>query len=175
MAIDERLPFKALRIAVLTLSDTRTMDTDTSGALLADRLQEAGHELADRTICSDDPDAIERQLRQWIADPGIEVVITTGGTGVTGRDSTPEVFASVGEKDIPGFGELFRMVSFKKIGTSALQSRAAAIVANGTYLFALPGSTGACRDGWDEILKYQLDFRHRPCNFAELIPRLKET
>ncbi len=175
MAIDERLPFKPLRIAVLTLSDSRTLETDTSGALLAERLQEAGHELADRKLCSDDRKTIEAQLSDWIADPDIEVVITTGGTGVTGRDSTPEAFATVGEKDIPGFGELFRMVSFQKIGTSALQSRAAAVVANGTYLFALPGSTGACRDGWDEILKYQLDFRHRPCNFAELIPRLKES
>ena len=174
MAIDERLPFKPLNIAVLTLSDSRTLETDTSGALLADRLQEAGHRLAARDICSDDRAAIEARLRAWIADDGIEVVITTGGTGVTGRDSTPEAFAAVAEKDIPGFGEMFRTISYAKIGTSALQSRACAAVAGGTYLFALPGSTGACRDGWDEILKYQLDFRHRPCNFAELIPRLKE-
>ncbi|MEM8915752.1 MAG: molybdenum cofactor biosynthesis protein B [Pseudomonadota bacterium] len=175
MAIDHTKPFKPLRIAVLTLSDTRGLENDKSGSLLAERVETAGHILADRQICPDEPADIESQLKGWIDDPGIEVVITTGGTGVTGRDSTPEVFDKVGEKSIPGFGELFRMISFQKIGTSALQSRAVAIVANGTYLFALPGSTSACRDGWDEILQYQLDFRHRPCNFAELIPRLKES
>ncbi|MGD9511098.1 MAG: molybdenum cofactor biosynthesis protein B [Geminicoccaceae bacterium] len=172
--IDESVPFRALRIAVLTVSDTRTAADDRSGDTLAERALAAGHELAARAIVRDDFAAIVAQLRAWIADPGVEVVITTGGTGVTGRDLTPEALAEVAEKHIAGFGELFRMLSYQKIGTSSLQSRADAAVAGGTYLFCLPGSPGACRDGWDEILRFQLDIRHRPCNFAELIPRLRE-
>ena len=172
--IDESVPFRALRIAVLTVSDTRTAADDRSGDTLAERLLAAGHELAARAIVRDDLAAIVARLRAWIADPAVEVVITTGGTGVTGRDVTPEALAEVAEKRIAGFGELFRMLSYQKIGPSWLQSRADAAVAGGTYLFCLPGSPGACRDGWDEILRFQLDIRHRPCNFAELIPRLRE-
>lgn len=172
--VDESRTFRPLRIAVLTVSDSRLLDDDRSGDLLVERLKTAGHELAGRDIVKDDPDAIAGRFRAWIDDPAVEVVISTGGTGVTGRDITPEALARVVEKDIPGFGEMFRMISFQKIGTSALQSRASAGVAKGTYLFTLPGSTGACRDGWDEILQNQLDIRHRPCNFAELIPRLRE-
>ena len=172
--IDESVPFRALRIAVLTVSDTRTAADDRSGDTLAERLLAAGHELAARAIVRDDLAAIVARLRAWIADPAVEVVITTGGTGVTGRDVTPEALAEVAEKRIAGFGELFRMLSYQKIGTSSLQSRADAAVAGGTYIFCLPGSPGACRDGWDEILRFQLDIRHRPCNFAELIPRLRE-
>jgi len=173
--IDESRVFRALNICVLTISDTRTVDDDKSGQALIDRLQEAGHKLAQRLIVKDDQAAIEAALRRCIDDPEIHVVISTGGTGVTGRDVTPEAFVRVIEKDIPGFGELFRMLSYQHIGTSTIQSRALAGVARGTYLFALPGSTGACRDGWDWILKQQLDVRYRPCNFAELIPRLEET
>ena len=172
--IDESVPFRALRIAVLTVSDTRTAADDRSGDTLAERLLVAGHELIARAIVRDDLGEIVAWLRGWIADPSVEVVITTGGTGVTGRDVTPEALAEVAEKRIAGFGELFRMLSYQKIGTSSLQSRADAAVAGGTYLFCLPGSPGACRDGWDEILRFQLDIRHRPCNFAELIPRLRE-
>jgi molybdenum cofactor biosynthesis protein B len=172
--LDETRAFQPLRIAVLTLSDRRTLETDTSGQLLVDRLLAAGHELAARVLLPDDPAQLEAQLRAWIADPGVEVVITTGGTGVTGRDNTPEVIEKVSEKLITGFGELFRWLSYANVGTSTIQSRATAGVANGTYLFALPGSNGAVKDGWDQILVHQLDIRHRPCNFAELIPRLKE-
>ena len=172
--IDETIPFAAINIAVMTVSDTRTEETDRSGATLVDRLQEAGHRLAEKRIVPDDRTAIERQLRRWIDDPGTDAVIATGGTGVTGRDVTPEAFEAVFEKDIPGFGELFRMISFAKIGSSTIQSRAVAGVAGGTYLFAVPGSTGACRDAWDEILVYQFDIRHKPCNFVELMPRLTE-
>ena len=172
--IDETRAFVPLRIAVLTLSDRRTLETDTSGQLLVDRLRAAGHELAARVLLPDDPAQLEAQLRAWIADPAVEVVITTGGTGVTGRDNTPEVIEKVSEKLITGFGELFRWLSYANVGTSTIQSRATAGVANGTYLFALPGSNGAVKDGWDQILVHQLDIRHRPCNFAELIPRLKE-
>jgi molybdenum cofactor biosynthesis protein B len=172
--IDETIPFAPLRIAVMTVSDTRTEETDRSGATLVERLQKAGHELAAKVIVKDEQDAIAAQLRAWIADPKVEVVLATGGTGVTGRDVTPEAFFSVYEKEIPGFGELFRMLSYDGIGTSTIQSRATAGVAGGTYLFALPGSTGACRDAWDGILESQLDIRHKPCNFAELIPRLQE-
>ncbi|MEQ8602367.1 MAG: molybdenum cofactor biosynthesis protein B [Marivibrio sp.] len=175
MAIDESLPFKPVNIAVLTVSDTRDMASDRSGETLVRRLEEDGHHLADRAIVKDDADAIEAKLKDWIADPKIDCVVTTGGTGLTGRDVTPEAFARVAEKEIPGFGEYFRWISAAKIGTSTIQSRAMAVLANGTYLFALPGSTGACKDGWDEILRAQLDFRHRPCNFVELMPRLKET
>ena len=172
--IDESVPFAPLKIAVLTVSDTRTAADDRSGDTLAERVVAAGHELADRAIVRDDRAAIAERLRRWIADPAVEVVITTGGTGVTGRDVTPEALADVAEKHIAGFGELFRMLSYAKIGTSSLQSRADAAVAGGTYIFCLPGSPGACRDGWDEILRFQLDIRHRPCNFAELLPRLRE-
>jgi molybdenum cofactor biosynthesis protein B len=174
VAIDENRPFKPVNIAVLTVSDTRTEADDRSGPVLVERLQQAGHLLAGRAIVKDDIDAIVAQLNVWIADPRVEVVISTGGTGVTGRDVTPEAFERVYEKRIDGFGEMFRFISFQKIGTSTIQSRATAGVAGGTYLFALPGSPGACRDGWDEILKHQLDIRFRPCNFAELLPRLNE-
>ena len=172
--IDESKPFKPVHIAVLTVSDTRTLDTDKSGDTLVERLQGAGHVLADRAIVTDDVGLIRDRVGQWIADPQVEVVITTGGTGVTGRDVTPEALEALFEKRIDGFGEVFRWISFQKIGTSTMQSRATAGVANGTYIFALPGSTGACRDGWDDILRHQLDIRFRPCNFAELMPRLNE-
>jgi molybdenum cofactor biosynthesis protein B len=172
--IDETATFLPVNIAVATISDTRTEANDTSGDALAARLTQAGHVLAARAIIRDDADAIEAQLRHWIADPAIDVVITTGGTGVTGRDVTPEAFGRVLDKTIEGFGELFRMLSYQKIGTSTMQSRALGGVANGTYLFALPGSTGAVKDGWDDILLYQLDSRHKPCNLVELMPRLKE-
>ena len=172
--IDEARAFIAVNIAVLTVSDSRTAADDTSGNILVKRLGEAGHNLAGRAIVRDDHGAIVAQLERWIGDPGIEVVIATGGTGVTGRDVTPEAFQSVYEKEIAGFGEIFRMISWQKIRTSTIQSRATAGVARGTYLFALPGSPGACRDGWDEILQYQLDIRYRPCNFVELLPRLRE-
>ncbi|MFO1068437.1 MAG: molybdenum cofactor biosynthesis protein B [Geminicoccaceae bacterium] len=172
--LDESRPFRPLHIAVLTVSDTRSLADDRSGDLLVERLTGAGHVLAARDIVRDDAGLIEAVLRRWIEDPAIEIVITTGGTGVTGRDVTPEALDRVAEKKIPGFGELFRMLSYPKIGTSCLQSRADAGVARGTYLFCLPGSTGACRDGWDDILRLQLDIRHRPCNFAELLPRLRE-
>jgi molybdenum cofactor biosynthesis protein B len=172
--IDETAPFRPLNIAVLTVSDTRTEADDRSGDVLAERLAAAGHRLAARAIVRDDADLIAARFRAWIADPGVDVVISTGGTGVTGRDVTPEALRAVAEKRIEGFGELFRMLSYAKIGTSSLQSRADAGVAGGTYIFCLPGSPGACRDGWDDILVFQLDIRHRPCNFAELIPRLRE-
>ena len=172
--IDKNITFRPINIAILTVSDSRTLADDKSGDLLVERLGAAGHELADRAIVKDDIPAIVRQLRTWIADAAIEVVISTGGTGVTGRDVTPEAFAQVYEKEIAGFGEVFRQISFKFIGTSTIQSRATAGVAGGTYLFSLPGSPGACRDGWDHILKDQLDIRFRPCNFAELMPRLQE-
>ncbi|MBO1327746.1 molybdenum cofactor biosynthesis protein B [Acetobacter suratthaniensis] len=172
--IDTSRPFLPVRIAVMTVSDTRTLETDSSGTTLATRVEAAGHVLADRAIVPDDAGQIEQKLRAWIADPLVDVVITSGGTGVTGRDVTPEAFERVLEKRIEGFGELFRMLSYSKIGTSTIQSRALAGVAGGTYLFALPGSTGAVKDGWDDILVFQLDSRHRPCNFVELMPRLRE-
>jgi molybdenum cofactor biosynthesis protein B len=172
--IDETIPFAPLDIAVLTVSDTRDLSTDRSGQVLAERIAAAGHRLIDRSIVADDAEKIAARLEEWIENPSVEVVITTGGTGVTGRDVTPEALARVVEKPIPGFGELFRMLSYAKIGTSALQSRADAGIAKGTYIFCLPGSPGACRDGWDDILATQLDIRYRPCNFAELLPRLRE-
>jgi len=172
--IDETRAFLPVNIAVLTVSDTRDLSTDRSGDTLVERLTKAGHRLAAREIVKDEVPAIVAQLRRWIADPNVDVVISTGGTGVTGRDVTPEAFASVYEKEIAGFGELFRYLSFQKIGTSTIQSRATAGVAGGTYLFAVPGSPGACRDAWDEILVHQLDYRFRPCNFVELMPRLLE-
>lgn len=171
---DEARPFIPVNIAVLTVSDTRTAANDTSGDALAERIQNAGHRLAARAIEKDDPDQIERRLRAWIADKSIDVIITSGGTGVTGRDVTPEVFDRVLEKRIEGFGELFRMLSYQKVGTSTIQSRAVGGVAGGTYLFALPGSTSAVKDGWDDILVHQFDNRNRPCNLVELMPRLQE-
>ncbi|MDE0815574.1 MAG: molybdenum cofactor biosynthesis protein B [Alphaproteobacteria bacterium] len=175
MPISDKRSFKPVRIAILTVSDTRTEADDKSGDTLVQRLSDSGHELAGRAIVKDVIDVIADQLQVWIDDPAIDCVISTGGTGVTGRDVTPEAFAKVVEKEIPGFGELFRWISFQKIGTSTMQSRAVAGVANGTYLFALPGSTGACRDAWDEILQHQLDYRFMPCNFVEMMPRLLET
>ena len=172
--IDESKEFIATRIAVLTVSDTRQLDQDKSGQTLVDRLQQAGHTLVDRKIIADERDEIADQLRVWIADPDVDVVISTGGTGLTGRDVTVEAHRDVYEKEIDAFGTVFTIVSMQKIGTSAIQSRATAGVAGGTYLFALPGSPGACRDAWDEILEKQLDFRHRPCNFVEIMPRLDE-
>lgn len=172
--IDESRTFRPLHIAVITVSDTRTEADDRSGQLLIDKLTEAGHTLAERVIVRDELSAIEAHLKRFVDDPAVHVVLATGGTGVTGRDVTPEAFERVIEKSIPGFGELFRMLSYQHIGTSTIQSRALAGVARGTYLFALPGSTGACRDAWEWILAQQLDARYRPCNFAELIPRLEE-
>ena len=172
--IDDSRPFLPVNIAVLTVSDTRTAANDTSGDTLAARIVAAGHRLAGRAIEKDDAGVIEHRLRGWIADPAIDCVITTGGTGITGRDVTPEAFDRVLEKRIEGFGELFRMLSYAKIGTSTMQSRALGGVAGGTYLFALPGSTGAVKDAWDDILLFQLDNRHRPCNLVELMPRLQE-
>jgi molybdenum cofactor biosynthesis protein B len=172
--IDPRRAFLPVQIAIATVSDTRTAADDTSGDTLVARLTEAGHLLADRCIVRDEVAAIALVLRGWIDDPSVDVVITTGGTGVTGRDVTPEAYAQVIEKPIEGFGELFRMLSYRKIGTSTMQSRALGGVAKGTYLFALPGSTGACKDGWDDILRWQLDSRHQPCNLVELMPRLRE-
>lgn len=166
--------FRPVRIAILTVSDTRTRADDRSGDTLEERVLAAGHELTARNIVRDDRAAIAQQFRTWAADDNIEVVISTGGTGVTGRDVTPEALSDVAEKKIDGFGELFRWISFQKIGTSTVQSRADAGVVHGTYIFVLPGSPGACRDGWDDILKDQLDIRHKPCNFAELLPRLRE-
>ena len=172
--IDESRPFLPVNIAVMTVSDTRSAADDRSGDTLAGRIAGAGHVVADRRIVPDEMADIVAALEGWIADPEIDVVISTGGTGVTGRDVTPEAFEQVFEKKIEGFGELFRWISFQKIRTSTVQSRAVGGVAGGTYLFALPGSPGACKDGWDEILQYQLDNRYRPCNFVELMPRLQE-
>jgi molybdenum cofactor biosynthesis protein B len=172
--IDETARFVPVNVAIATVSDTRNESNDTSGDTLAARVTAAGHVVVDRRIVKDDAGDIETLLRGWIAEPQVDVVITTGGTGVTGRDVTPEAYARVLEKTIEGFGELFRMLSYKSIGTSTMQSRALGGVANGTYLFALPGSTGAVRDAWDGILVWQLDARHRPCNLVELMPRLRE-
>jgi molybdenum cofactor biosynthesis protein B len=172
--LDETRPFLAVNIAVLTVSDTRTEADDKSGRALVEMIVAAGHRAAARAIVKDDKDAIVGQLRTWIGDPDIDVVISTGGTGVTGRDVTPEAFQSVYEKEIAGFGELFRFLSYDKVGTSTIQSRATGGVAGGTYLFALPGSPSACRDGWEGILVRQLDNRFRPCNLVELMPRLQE-
>lgn len=174
MPVDPELTFVPVRIAVLTVSDTRTFDDDRSGATLAARIEAAGHIVAARAIVRDDVPALVDQFNVWIDDPMIDCVISTGGTGVTGRDVTPEAIERVQDKPIPGFGELFRWLSYQTIGTSTIQSRACAAVARGTYLFALPGSTGAVKDAWDGILKDQLDSRHRPCNFVDLMPRLTE-
>ena len=172
--IDESKEFIPTRIAVLTVSDTRSLDEDRSGQTLVDRIEKAGHVVADRKILRDERSEIANQLRDWCADPGIDVVISTGGTGLTGRDISVEAHRDVYEKEIEAFGTVFTMVSMQKIGTSAVQSRACGGVANGTYLFALPGSPGACKDAWDEILVWQLDYRHLPCNFVEILPRLDE-
>lgn len=174
MPIDESRAFVPLNLAILTVSDTRGPADDRSGDTLAARASAAGHRIAARTIVRDDVQALAAQFAAWIDDPGIDAIISTGGTGVTGRDVTPEALEQVAEKLIPGFGELFRWLSFQSIGTSTIQSRACAGVARGTYIFCLPGSTGAVKDGWDGILKDQLDARHRPCNFVELMPRLME-
>lgn len=172
--IDENLAFIAVRVAVLTVSDTRVAADDRSGDTLVARLTDAGHSLAARAIVADERALIAAQLRVWIADPAIDVILSTGGTGLTGRDVTVEAHRDVYEKEITAFGTVFTIVSMQKIGTSAVQSRACGGVAGGTYLFALPGSPGACRDAWDEILAPQLDYRHRPCNFVEIMPRLDE-
>lgn len=175
MAIDESRRFTPIHIAVLTVSDTRTPETDTSGDILASRITAAGHHLAARMIVQDDAASLATQFEAWIDDPAIDAIVSTGGTGLTGRDVTPEALGMIaGAREIPGFGELFRWLSFKTIGTSTIQSRACAVVARGTYIFALPGSNGAVKDGWDGILAEQLDSRNRPCNFVELMPRLKE-
>ena len=167
-------PFHPVNIALLTVSDTRSPRDDTSGDILAGRIADAGHDLSAREISRDDRNEIAAHLHRWIDDPEIDAIITTGGTGLTGRDVTPEALDQVKDKDIPGFGELFRWLSFQTIGTSTIQSRACAVIARGTYIFALPGSNGAVKDGWDKILVHQLDSRHRPCNFVELMPRLRE-
>ena len=172
MSSDAR--FQSLQIAVLTVSDTRTVANDTSGDYLSEQLQQAGHRLIARNLIPDDIYKLRAVVSQWIADPSFEIILTTGGTGLTGRDGTPEALVPLFDKTIEGFGELFRYLSFQEIDTSTVQSRAVAGVANGTYLFCLPGSTGACRLGWEKIPCSQLDASHRPCNFAELIPRLKE-
>ena len=172
--IDESREFIPLRIAVLTVSDTRAAAEDKSGATLAERIATAGHQVAARAIVTDDVEAIRAQMRGWIADPAVDVIISTGGTGFTGRDVTPEAVEPLFEKRMDGFATLFLMVSHAKIGTSAIQTRATAGVAGATYIFCLPGSPGACRDAWDEILLHQLDYRYRPCNFVEIMPRLDE-
>jgi len=172
--IDETKQFVPLRIAVLTVSDTRSFDDDKSGTTLAERIAKAGHAVAARAIVTDDVAKIRAQMKTWIADPAIDVIISTGGTGFTGRDVTPEAVEPLFEKRMDGFATLFLMVSHAKIGTSAIQTRATAGVAGTTYIFCLPGSPGACKDAWDEILVHQLDYRYRPCNFVELMPRLDE-
>ncbi len=174
MPIDESQPFIPLNIALLTVSDTRTKADDTSGNILAERITDAGHNLPAREISKDNVEQIIAHLHRWIDNAEIDAVVTTGGTGLTARDVTPEALDRVKSKDIPGFGELFRWLSYDKIGTSTIQSRACAVLARGTYIFALPGSNGAVKDGWDGILSSQLDSRHRPCNFVELMPRLQK-
>jgi molybdopterin adenylyltransferase len=174
LPLDETRLFKPINIALVTISDTRTREDDTSGDLLAERIIDAGHHLADRHLERDDTAKLAALLHNWVDNEEIDCIICTGGTGLTGRDITPEALDRVKTKDIPGFGELFRMISFASIGTSTIQSRACAVLARGTYIFALPGSNGAVKDGWDQILVHQLDSRHRPCNFVELMPRLRE-
>ena len=174
MPIDESRTFKRINIALLTVSDTRTLADDTSGDILAGRIEGAGHVVAAREILRDDADEIVALLERWIANTEVDAIIITGGTGLTGRDVTPEALDRVKTKDIPGFGEYFRYISIASIGTSTIQSRACAVLAQSTYIFALPGSNGAVKDGWDQILALQLDTRHRPCNFVELMPRLQE-
>ena len=173
--INQNLPFKPVRIAVLVVSDTRTLETDTSGLTLGNRIEAAGHELATRTIVPDDKAALQSTVQAWIDDPNIDVVISTGGTGLTGRDVTPEAIEPLFEKTIDGFSVIFHQVSFQSVGLSTLQSRATAGLANGTFIFCLPGSNGAVKDGWDKVISHQLDSRHKPCNLVELMPRLMET
>ena len=163
-----------VNIALLTVTDTRTFDNDKSGAILVEKINEAKHNLFDRKICKDNKDDIKNILQEWLKINELDVIITTGGTGLTGRDITPEAINEIADKHIPGFGEMFRYISIKSVGTSAIQSRACAVLANGKYVFALPGSSGGVTDAWDEILKHQLDINHKPCNFVELFPRLKE-
>jgi molybdopterin adenylyltransferase len=170
----ETLPFIQVRIAVLTVSDTRDEESDTSGTILADRIIRDGHIVAGRTLVIDQIEAIQTQVKSWIADPQIDVIITTGGTGLTGRDVTPEALRPLFDKEIDGFGVVWHMVSFASVGLSTLQSRACAGLSNGTFIFALPGSNGACKDGWDHVIRWQLDSRHKPCNMVELMPRLLE-
>ena len=172
--MDDTTTSKVVNIAVLTVSDTRTDADDKSGQTLVDRIQKAGHHLVEKRIVKDELDLLKSTLKEWIDSPGVDVVIATGGTGVTGRDLTPEAFEAMYEKSIPGFGELFRWLSYQNIKTSTIQSRATAGVAKGTFLFALPGSTGACKDAWDMILVHQMNSTHRPCNLVELMPRLEE-
>ena len=174
MPIDTSLDFVPINIAVITISDSRTKENDTSGDILEKRITDAGHKMIKRTIIPDDVSKIKDTLDTISKEEEIDCIITTGGTGLTGRDTTPEAVKAIASKHIDGFGELFRQVSFEKIGTSAIQSRAVAALINSTYVFCLPGSTGACKDGWDEILQYQLDIRHKPCNFVEIMPRLNE-
>ena len=174
MTLDQSRAFQPIAIAVLTISDTRSPEDDKSGALLAARIIDAGHELVERALVTDDVAAIAKQILAWSESVPVDAVITTGGTGLTGRDVTPEALRKIMDKEIDGFGEAFRWVSWQKIGTSAMQSRAMACVVRGVYVFALPGSPSACRDGWDELLVHQLDVRHRPCNFVEIMPRLME-
>ena len=163
-----------VNIALLTVTDTRTFDNDKSGAILVEKIKEANHTLIDRKLCKDDKDEIIVILKEWLKNEKIDVIITTGGTGLTGRDITPEALEEIADKQIPGFGEVFRNISLKSVGTSAIQSRACAVLSNGKYVFALPGSSGGVTDAWDGILKHQLDINHKPCNFVELFPRLKE-
>ena len=163
-----------VNIALLTVTDTRTFDNDKSGAILVDKIKEANHSLLDRKICKDNKDEIVLILKEWLKNEKIDVIITTGGTGLTGRDITPEALEEIADKNIPGFGELFRNISLKTVGTSSIQSRACAVLSNGKYVFALPGSSGGATDAWEGILKHQLDVNHKPCNFVELFPRLKE-
>ncbi len=174
MPIDTNIDFVAINIGVITISDSRTIENDTSGDTLEKRIMGSGHHMIKRTIIPDDVNVIKETLQAMSKAKEIDCIITTGGTGLTGRDTTPEAVKEIASKHIDGFGELFRQVSFEKIGTSAIQSRAIAALINSTYVFCLPGSTGACKDGWDEILKYQLDIRHKPCNFVEIMPRLNE-
>ena len=175
MTISSQKLFESINISVLTISDTRKEATDKSGAILAKKIKEKGHGLTHKEIVKDDKQAIKKILLDWCSSKEVDVIITTGGTGLTGRDLTPEVLDEIKEKDIPGFGELFRLISYKKIGTSTIQSRATAGILMQTLIFALPGSPNAVKDGWDDILKYQLDSRHKPCNFVEILPRLKES
>ena len=174
MPIDTSLEFVSINIAIITISDSRTLENDTSGDTLENRITNAGHQMVKRIIIPDDVNKIQNTLEELSLENEIDCIITTGGTGLTGRDTTPEAIKKIASKHIDGFGELFRQVSFNKIGTSAIQSRAVAALVNTTYVFCLPGSTGACKDGWDEILQYQLDIRHKPCNFVEIMPRLNE-
>ena len=174
MAIDTSIDFVPINIAIITISDSRTIENDTSGDTLEKRIKDSGHNMLKRIIIPDDVQQIKDTLETMSKDKEVDCIITTGGTGLTGRDTTPEAVKEIANKHIDGFGELFRQVSFEKIGTSAIQSRAVAALINSTYVFCLPGSTGACQDGWDEILQYQLDIRHKPCNFVEIMPRLNE-